>query len=58
MNDVEFAHNLSPQLATHYEQAKDLSLTASAYALTFLRSVEAIFCEMVELVQLVKKTLT
>lgn len=49
MNDVEFAHNLSPQLATHYEQAKDLSLTAPAYALTFLRSFAAIFCEMVEL---------
>jgi len=48
MNDIEFARNASPHLAAHYEQAKNLSLTAPAYALTFLRSFAAIFCEAID----------
>ena len=48
MNDIEFARSVSPQLAAHYEQAKNLSITAPAYALTFLRSFAAIFCEAID----------
>ena len=48
MDDIEFARRASPQLSAHYEQAKKLSLTAPAYALTFLRSFATIFCEEID----------
>lgn len=48
MNDIEFAHSVSPQLGALYEQAKELAFTTPGHALTFLRSFAAIFCETLD----------
>ncbi|WP_220814192.1 tetratricopeptide repeat protein [Pseudomonas paralcaligenes] len=45
MNDIEFALSVSPDLAGHYEQAKDLAFITPGYALTHLRSFAAVFCD-------------
>lgn len=45
MNDIDFAKSVSPDLAVHYEQAKDLAFVTPAYALTHLRSFAAVFCD-------------
>lgn len=48
MNDIEFAHSVSPRLGAVYEQAKELAPTTPGHALTFLRSFAAIFCETLD----------
>lgn len=48
MNDIEFAHRVSPQLGVLYEQAKELAPTTPGHALTFLRSFAVIFCETLD----------
>lgn len=48
MNDVEFAHSVSPQLGDLYEQAKNLGISTPGYALTFLRTFAEIFCETLD----------
>ena len=48
MNDIEFAHSVSPQLGTLYEQAKEQAFTTPGHALTFLRSFAVIFCETLD----------
>lgn len=48
MNDIEFAHSVSPRLGAVYEQAKELASTTPGHALTFLRSFAAIFCETLD----------
>ncbi|WP_025854656.1 SEC-C metal-binding domain-containing protein [Pseudomonas sp. CHM02] len=45
MNDIEFAHRVSPQLGNLYEQAKNLGASTPGYAVTFLRSFAEAFCE-------------
>ncbi len=45
MNDIEFAHSVSPQLGNLYEQAKNLDASTPGYAVTFLRSFAEAFCE-------------
>lgn len=45
MNDIEFAHSVSPDLGALYEQAKELAFTTPAHSLTFLRSFAVVFCE-------------
>ncbi|AZP71390.1 hypothetical protein EJJ20_17005 [Pseudomonas poae] len=45
MNDIEFAHSVSPQLGNLYEQAKNLGASTPGYAVTFLRSFAESFCE-------------
>lgn len=45
MNDIEFAHTVSPQLGDLYEQAKNLGASTPGYAVTFLRSFAGALCE-------------
>ena len=45
MNDIEFAHSVSPQLGDLYRQAKNLGASTPGYAVTFLRSFAGAFCE-------------
>lgn len=48
MNDIEFAHSVSPPLGDLYEQAKKLSATVPGYALTFLRTLAGTFCDTLD----------
>lgn len=48
MNDIEFAHSVSPELGYLYEQAKNYSVSTPGYALTFLRGFAETVCETVD----------
>jgi TPR repeat protein len=48
MNDIEFAHSVSPELGDLYERAKNYSISTPGYALTLLRSFAEALCETLD----------
>ncbi|MFP3848953.1 SEC-C metal-binding domain-containing protein [Pseudomonas sp. W5-01] len=48
MNDIEFAHGVSPNLGDLYERAAKYGVSAPGYALTLLRSFAETVCETLD----------